>query len=357
MKHLSPRLVRQIFILLIILSLGGLIFSEMLPYMSGILGAITFFVLLKGLMRKMINRGWNETLAVSSLMLGSFILILVPVLGTILMLSSKISNAIKNSEKLVEAIKAQLTQVEEMTGYKLSENIDSSAITDWLSKNLQGLAGSTFEILIAVSIMYFLLYYMLLNQKKLINSMETYIPIDVDNLKLIAKESGRKVKANAIGIPLVALIQGIISLIGYFIFGVSDPWFWFVITTIGSMIPFVGTALGFIPVSLLLFYNGDAFAAIGVLLYGLIIVGSSDNIVRLLILKKMADEHPLITLIGVIIGVPLFGFIGLIFGPLLLSLFLLVVMIYKKEYGEPETQKKLFDEKPEQKQSQGNEED
>ena len=345
MKHLSPRLVRQIFILLIILALGGLIFSEMLPYMSGILGAITFFVLLKGLMRKMLNRGWNETLAVSSLMLGSFILILVPVLGTILMLSSKISNAIKNSEKVVEAVKAQLTQVEEMTGYNLSENIDSSAITDWLSKNLQGLAGSTFEILIAVSIMYFLLYYMLLNQKKLTESMETYIPIDIENLKLIAKESGRKVKANAIGIPLVALIQGVISLIGYFIFGVPDPWFWFVITTIGSMIPFVGTALGFIPVSLLLFYNGDAFAGLGVLLYGLIIVGSSDNIVRLLILKQMANEHPLITLIGVVIGVPLFGFIGLIFGPLLLSLFLLIVMIYKKEYGEPEIKKKLSDER------------
>ncbi|MFN2261705.1 MAG: AI-2E family transporter [Psychroflexus sp.] len=356
MKHLSPRLVRQIFILLIILSLGTLIFSEMLPYMSGILGAITFYVLLKGLMRKMLNRGWNQTLAVSSLMLGSFILILVPVLGTILMLSSKISNAIKNSEKVVEAVKAQLTQAEEITGYKLSKNIDSSAITDWLSKNLQGLAGSTFEILIAVSIMYFLLYYMLLNQKKLTNSMETYIPIDVENLKLIAKESGRKVKANAIGIPLVALIQGVISLIGYFIFGVPDPWFWFVITTIGSMIPFVGTALGFIPVSLLLFYNGDAFAGFGVLLYGLIIVGSSDNIVRLLILKQMANEHPLITLIGVVIGVPLFGFIGLIFGPLLLSLFLLIVMIYKKEYGEPEIKKKIFNEQP-QKAEQENEKD
>ncbi|MBQ0740490.1 AI-2E family transporter, partial [Aquimarina celericrescens] len=92
--------------------------------------------------------------------------------------------------------------------------------------------------------------------------------------------------------------------------------FWFVITTFGSMIPFIGTAIGFIPVTLLMYYQGDTFGAIGVLAYGLIVVGSSDNIVRLLVLKKMANEHPLITLIGVIIGVPLFGFIGLIFGPL-----------------------------------------
>ncbi|NEV93802.1 AI-2E family transporter [Psychroflexus sp. YR1-1] len=343
MEKLSPRLVRQLFILLIILSLGGLIVAEILPYISGILGAITFYVLLKGLMQKMRSKGLNATLSVSILMLGSFILILVPVLGIILMLSSKVSKAIKNSEKVVEATKAQLVQLEELTGFKISEKIDSSAVTDWLSSNLQGLAGGTFEIFIAISLMYFLLYYMLLNEKKLNISMETYIPIDVENLKLIGSESAEKVKANAIGIPLVALFQGIISLIGYWIFGVPEPLFWFVITTIGSMIPFIGTAIGFIPVTLLMYYQGDTFGAFGVLAYGLIVVGSSDNIVRLLVLKKMANEHPLITLIGVIIGVPLFGFIGLIFGPLLLSLFLLVVMIYKKEYGEFESnaEKKL----------------
>ena len=339
MDKLSPRLVRQLFILLIIISLGGLIFRELLPYISGILGAITFYVLLRGLMSWMLDKGWNPTLSVSILMVASFILILVPVLGIILMLSSKVSSAIQNSEKVIEAAKAQLVQIETISGINLGDKIDSTAVTDWLSNNLQGLAGGTFEVFIAISIMYFLLYYMLLNQKKMTISMETYIPIDVENLKLIAKESAKKVKANAIGIPLVALFQGIISLIGYWIFGVPEAMFWFVITTIGSMIPFVGTAIGFIPVTLLLYYQGETASAIGVLLYGFVIVGSSDNIVRLLVLKKMANEHPLITLIGVIIGVPLFGFIGLIFGPLLLSLFLLAVVIYKKEYGEFKSKK------------------
>ena len=339
MDKLSPRLVRQLFILLIIISLGGLIFRELLPYISGILGAITFYVLLRGLMSWMLDKGWNPTLSVSILMVASFILILVPVLGIILMLSSKVSRAIQNSEKVIEAAKAQLVQIETMSGINLGDKIDSTAVTDWLSNNLQGLAGGTFEVFIAISIMYFLLYYMLLNQKKMTISMETYIPIDVENLKLIAKESAKKVKANAIGIPLVALFQGIISLIGYWIFGVPEAMFWFVITTIGSMIPFVGTAIGFIPVTLLMYYQGETASAIGVLLYGFVIVGSSDNIVRLLVLKKMANEHPLITLIGVIIGVPLFGFIGLIFGPLLLSLFLLAVVIYKKEYGEFKSKK------------------
>ena len=124
------------------------------------------------------------------------------------------------------------------------------------------------------------------------------------------------------------------------IFGVPDPFFWFVITTVGSMIPFIGTALGFIPATIILFSQGMNLEAIGLITYGVVIVGSSDNIIRLFILKSMANEHPLITLLGVIIGVPLFGFIGLIFGPLLISLFLIIIYIYKKEYGDQSPNKK-----------------
>jgi predicted PurR-regulated permease PerM len=76
------------------------------------------------------------------------------------------------------------------------------------------------------------------------------------------------------------------------------------------------------------------FQAWGILIYGIVIVGSTDNLIRLYVLKRIDNVHPLITLIGVIVGIPIFGFIGLIFGPLLISLFLIIVRIYKKEYGE-----------------------
>ncbi len=78
------------------------------------------------------------------------------------------------------------------------------------------------------------------------------------------------------------------------------------------------------------------FKLIFAFIYGLVIVGSTDNIIRLYVLKRLDNVHPLITLIGVIVGVPLFGFIGLIFGPLLISLFLIVLRIYRKEYGKEE---------------------
>lgn len=148
------------------------------------------------------------------------------------------------------------------------------------------------------------------------------------------------VRANALGIPLVAIAQGFVALIGFLIFGIENPFFWAVIVTIGSMIPFVGNLLGTIPVFILTLSNGNTFQAWGILLYGIIIVGATDNIIRLYVLKKLDNVHPLITLIGVIVGVPLFGFIGLIFGPLLVSLFIVIIRICKKKYGSIKTKTK-----------------
>lgn len=333
MKRLEPSLVRQIFVLLLILFLGFLIFREIIPFLSGVLGAITLYVILKSWMKRLVSRGWNKSLAAGVLMLGSFVGILIPISLIVFMLSSKIGKAVANSERVITAIQEQTDKAEEYFGYSLSNSIDSQSITSWITKNLQGLAGGTFTAFIAIGIMYFVLYYMLINKDKMRTILSTYIPLNEENIRLVGEESDTSVRSNALGIPLVAIIQGIIALIGFLIFGVPDPFFWFVITAVGSMIPFIGTALGIIPVTLLMLSQGQNWQAIAILIYGFAVVGSTDNVVRLYILERLSSVHPLITLFGVVVGVQLFGFIGLIFGPLLVSLFLLILKIYKKEYG------------------------
>jgi predicted PurR-regulated permease PerM len=318
--------------------MGGLIFREILPYLSGVLGAITIYVLMHKWMLLLVRKGWPATIAASFLMFLSFIGILLPVAGIILMLTNKIGNAVNNSEKVVDAVKDQLITLQDELGYDFSSQIDVSAVSSWLSVNLQSVAGSTFHIFIAIGIMYFMLYYMFTSSRTITELLTDVVPFNKKNIEVIAKEIQAMVRSNALGIPLVALAQGIIALIGFLIFGVADPFFWFVIVTIGSMIPFVGTLIGILPVFILSIASGDNFQAWGILLYGFIVVGSTDNIFRLYVLKKLDDVHPLITLIGVIVGVPLFGFIGLIFGPLLISLFLIVLRIYRNEYGQSNDQ-------------------
>ncbi|WP_077403118.1 AI-2E family transporter [Cellulophaga omnivescoria] len=334
MKYISPHIIRQIFVLLLIVLMGGLIFKEILPYLSGVLGAITMYVILKKPMQKLAKKGWQANIAAIFLMILSFLCIMVPITGLGFMMGSKIKYAVDNSQKVINAGKTQLEKIESFLNIDLGTEIDTSSITNWLSGKLQNFAGSTFTMVISITIMYFILYFMLTNRKKLRESLFEYIPIKDSNLKTIGKEITANVKANALGIPLVAIGQGLVALIGFYIFGINDPFFWAAIVTIGSMIPFVGSALGTIPVFLLALSNGDTFQAWGILIYGLVAIGATDNIFRLYILKRLDDVHPLITLVGVLVGVPLFGFIGLIFGPLLVSLFLVVVRIYKNQYGE-----------------------
>ncbi len=332
MKIISPNIIRQVFAILLILLIGGLIFKEMLPYLSGILGAITIYVLMRKWMVGLVRRGWNPNLAATLLMVLSFVGILLPVLGVIMMLGRRVGKAVNNSEKVVSAFKEQLASIETQFGYDLSSEIDVGAISNWLSENLQSLAGSTFNVVVAIGLMYFILFYMFTDRRLVKDSVGDYIPISKSNLKIIGKEIRSSVRSNALGIPLVAIAQGIVALIGFLIFGIDDAFFWFIIVTVGSMIPFVGTLIGIVPVFLLTLSAGDTWQAWAILIYGLVVVGSTDNLIRLLVMKKLDNVHPLITLVGVIVGVPLFGFIGLIFGPLLISLFMLIVSIYRKEY-------------------------
>lgn len=145
--------------------------------------------------------------------------------------------------------------------------------------------------------------------------------------------------SNAIGIPLVAIIQGITAFIGYSIFGVQDALLLGILTAIFSVIPILGSMLIWGSLSLYLLASGMQNSGIGVGLWGFFAVGSIDNIARFLLQKRIGNIHPLITIFGIIIGVSLFGFIGLIFGPLLLSMFILLVKIYTDEFGIAKVEK------------------
>src|SRR5690606_14838376 len=138
MKRIPAKLIRQIFVILLILFMGSLIFKEMLPYLTGVLGAVTIYILFKKWMSYLVNtKKWKPSLAAFLIMFLSFIGILVPLAGIIWMLSNKIGRAVNNSEQTVTAFKHQLSIVEDYLGFDITSKIDTSAITGWVSNNLQ----------------------------------------------------------------------------------------------------------------------------------------------------------------------------------------------------------------------------
>jgi predicted PurR-regulated permease PerM len=174
---------------------------------------------------------------------------------------------------------------------------------------------------------------MLVDGRKMESNFYDFVPLKDENTLLLRKELNGLVYSNAIAIPLIAIAQGGVALIGFLVLGVNEPLFWFVITCITAMLPVVGSAVAYVPVSLLFFANGNVGKGIIMLVYGIAIIGTVDNLFRFWIQKKIGDVHPLITGFGVIIGVGLFGFIGLIFGPILISIFLVLIKIYANEFN------------------------
>jgi predicted PurR-regulated permease PerM len=276
---------------------------------------------------------WKKGATAAFLMFLSFLVILLPIFVIVNMLSSKISFALEHSHQVLAALQQYIQKIE--TQYKIHILTDANVekITNWGSATIPKILGATFDTLTGIVIMYFILYFMLVDGRKMESSFYDWVPVKDENILLLRKELNNMVYANAIGIPLIAIIQGIFGLIGYLIIGVDQPWFWFVLTCLASMVPVFGAAMAYIPVGLLFFANGHPARGVIMLAYGFGVIGTVDNLFRFWALRKIGDVHPLITGFGVIIGVSLFGFIGLIFGPILISVFLVFIKIYANEFN------------------------
>lgn len=110
---------------------------------------------------------------------------------------------------------------------------------------------------------------------------------------------------NALGIPLMGLVQAVAGLFIYWLVGVPDIWMWFAVTFVAGMLPLLGVALAYVPLSLILLGQGEEGKALLILLYGFIVMGSVDNIARMWLMKKITHAHPLITLFGVVDELPI----------------------------------------------------
>lgn len=325
---------RQISFYALLIALFLLLFYQLIPFLPAFLGAITFYIIMRERMQILVQkRKWKKPWAASLLLILSFLIVMLPVGLLTNLLYGKVGLAIQNSNEVINTIHHFIDGFEKKYGFEIINEETMQNISTSLARILPSFLGATFNSLTAIVIMYFILYFMLTNSTTMEAWLYNNVPLKDENVKLIGSEMKTLVISNTLGIPLTALLQGIVALIGYLILGVEDAMFWFVVTSIAAMFPFVGAALAYIPVAILFFASNHATKGTIMLLYGFGIVGTVDNIFRFALQKKMGDVHPLITVFGVIVGLNLFGFIGLIFGPILISLFILLLKIYLNEFG------------------------
>lgn len=329
---------RQIFFFFFLLGLGILIFIQVKFLMPGVLGAVTLYVLNRKFYFKLIyKKKWNRYISTSILILIDAILLLIPFGLATIFIIPKLQNFTSNANDLFQGVKEIIQQISTMTGVEILSEENLKNIPNVVSSFLPDFLSTMANALINLSTMFFVLFFMLVNAQKIESYLLKLIPLKPENKKLITTETKNIVTSYAIGIPVLAIAQGFTSYLGYHIFDIKDPMLWGFVTCVCSVIPFVGTIMIWLPLTVFLFAGGQQSEAIGLFIYCAVVVLNIDNLLRLFLLKAFADIHPLITLFGVITGLKIFGFIGLIFGPLLVSYLLLMMRIYFNEFSNPET--------------------
>lgn len=334
-NQIHPNKIRQLFFLSVIILLFIVISKELYSMLSAFLGAITLYALLRNLMIQLVIKyHFKKWLASLLLILSTLIVIILPSIWIVSISIEKLQPIINNPtlfNQSFEKIHIYLIQKAHIDILNADNIAKINAFVIGYAKNI---VGGTMSTLGNVFIAFFVLYFMLVETFEIESWLRNNVPFKNSNVNKIMTESRNLIVSNAIGVPIVAMLQGLTGLIGYFIFGVNDFVFLGLLTAICSMIPVVGAMIIWVPILLYQLSIGNTWQGIAIGLWGLLLIGSIDNIARFALQKKMANVHPLITIFGVLIGINIFGFLGIIFGPILFSIFFLLVKIYLDEYGK-----------------------
>lgn len=317
----------------IILGLGLLLFLKMTPFMGGILGACTIYIMVRGQMLYFTQKKKiRKSITAIILLIEAILCFLVPLSLAVWLLINKLQTVNVDTTAFVNTVTNLADWIRQKTEYDLLSKENISSIASILPGIGQFLMGGISSFAVNLFVLVFVLYFMLIGGTKMEQYIYELLPFSDSNKKHVMNEINMIVRANAIGIPLLAIIQGAIATLGYYLFDTPSALLFGFLTCFATVIPIVGTALVWFPLAAYMAISGDWPHAVGLLLYCGLIVTNIDNLIRFILQKKMADTHPLITIFGVVIGLSLFGFMGVIFGPLLISIFILCVNIFKEQY-------------------------
>lgn len=187
-------------------------------------------------------------------------------------------------------------------------------------------------------ITFFVTFYLFKDGPRLIERLRRILPIKPKFQREVFKKIDQIVYAVIYGSIIIALIQGSLGAIAFFVAGISSPLLWGILMSIFALIPFMGTAVLWAPASIFLMIDGLSNGNIGVLLrgvglliFGAFVISTIDNILKPRLIGAKAEVHPVLVLVGVLGGLVFLGFVGFIIGPLILALFMAFLEIYEKE--------------------------
>ena len=335
--------------------LGTVAVLMVLPYEQYLLLAILLAYLLSPLQRRLRGRVGSRVSA-GLLIVGSFLAVIVPLgvlLGVAVSQASSILAAIERGEFDVGAIESRLSErtgIPMDIGRILSEgSLDPSTLLggsdgggatvlfDSASRvlgNVVSVLGSLSDIAIGITVLLFVLYYLLADGPALAAWLRSVSPVREATIDRLYERSDRLMWAVVFGNLLVAIVQGVLLGIGFAALGVPNAIFWTIATTILALLPLIGASVVWIPATGYFVFVDRPVIAVALFGYGALVVSLSDNYLRPMIGGHEARLNPGLFVVGLFGGLTVFGFMGLFFGPVVLGLLKVLVELFA-EYRPP----------------------
>jgi predicted PurR-regulated permease PerM len=337
---------QRILLITSLIIIAGFIIYGLSGYISAFLGAGILYVVFRPWFTALaIKRNWNKSLVTTLLIVFSIVVIIMPFLTLSLLLIDRIQYYSQHTEDILNLAK----KAEELTGYQITSQANIQNLLrqggSYASRLLPSLAGGALDFIVILGLMFFTMYFMFVQQESFQSGLQKYLPFKKDTQKELGESLKNNVNANVIGQALVSLVQGVLTGATLWIFGVPDALFWGTVAFFMAFIPVLGTPLVWGPAGLIQLSQGNTNQGIGILVVGIVVIINIDNLLRIMLAKRMGNIHPLVTLAGIVLGVPIFGILGLVVGPLLLSYFIVLIQVFERQNKQQEKEVAVAKEK------------
>ena len=319
---------------------GVLSFFVMSPYLTGIFLSVVMTVLFLPVFRylhRMIGKG--RALPALLTVVLALMVILVPLIFFGVLMFQEVVNIYvaltKPGSTIVSDINGVTMSFEHfmqqyIPQFELSTNVTSylKNILGYIATNLNSFFSGIVSIIIDLFIIIGAMFFLYRDGDKLHNFAVKWSPLADKYDESLIKKLEIAISVVVSGALFVSVIQGVTIGVGFVAFGIPNPVLWGAVSVIAALIPLVGTAIITIPAGLYLMFNGQTTEGILMLLYGAIIVGAVDNLIRPLFIKRGVDIHPFVILLSVLGGLVYFGPIGFLAGPITIAFFYALLDIY-----------------------------
>jgi predicted PurR-regulated permease PerM len=349
----SDQVARRVFIGLIIFSLL-LMALIVRPFAKGFFLAAVLAGTLYGLHERLtrVVRG-RAYLSAGVLTFGVIVALLVPLTGFTAFLITEIADGVRFvqetlrqegveglmeripgpvrnlADKVMERLQVQELQLDE----KLQEQVSSTGGS--AAKAVTGVVAATGSFAFQTIMMLIAFFFLLVDGKRLVEWGESVSPLRRGQTSELLREFRLVAIAVLVSSLATAGVQTVAALVGYLIARVPVPFFFAAVTFFLALIPAIGAAVVCFAAAGLLLITGHQWMALFLAIWGVVVVGLVDNVVKPLLVKRGLDMHGAIIFFSLLGGLSVFGTVGLLLGPLIVAFFLAVLRIYERDYGRP----------------------